>query len=79
MRKKFEMTDDELESMLEACKPVPYMVVGGVPPRSQQENANSAWRELGDKLGFDSTTVRPVSGEPMKFFTAEPTDVEVDA
>ncbi len=71
MRKEFEMTDEQLQNMLNACKPVPYMVIGGIEPRSPQENAIQAWKELGEELGFDGMTAEPVEGKGMKFFTAE--------
>ena len=70
MRKRYVMTEDQLNKMLEACKPVPYIVVGGVAPRSPQENANAAWCELGRVMGFDGMTVRP-TGEGDRYFTAE--------
>ena len=70
-RREFHLTPGQLEKLLDACKPVPYMVVGGVPPRSPQENANSAWKALGKELGFKHLTVRPVAGKGMEFFTAE--------
>jgi predicted TIM-barrel fold metal-dependent hydrolase len=71
MRKEFEMTEEDLNALLEACKPVPYMVIGGYVPRSPQENANDAWERLGKKMGFDHMTVRPISGKGDRFFTAE--------
>lgn len=71
MRKEFEITDEELKELLDACKPVPYIVVGGVIPRSPQENANDAWQRLGTKRGFRFLTVKPIAGKGMKFFTAE--------
>ena len=64
------MTEAQLEKILDACKPVPYMVFGGRPPRSPQENANSAWCALGEEMGFDGMTVKP-SGSDDKTFTAE--------
>ena len=75
MRQEYEMTEEDLEKLLDACKPVPYMVVGGVPPRSPQENANDAWARLGKKMGFDSNTVQPASGGD-RFFTAIPSETE---
>lgn len=69
-RKRFEMTDAQLKKVLDACKPVAYLVIGGIPPRSPQENANDAWAALGLELGFDFTTVQP-TGEGDRFFTAE--------
>lgn len=71
MRKEFEMTDEQLAKLIEACKPVPYIVVGGVEPRSPFENANAAWKALGEELGCDGLTALPVSGKSNKFFTAE--------
>jgi predicted TIM-barrel fold metal-dependent hydrolase len=71
MRKEFEMTEEDLNALLKACKPVPYMVIGGYVPRSPQENANDAWERLGKKMGFDHMTVRPISGKGDRFFTAE--------
>lgn len=71
MRKEFEMTKDQLEKILDASKPVTYMVVGGVPPRTPQQNANTAWACLGLELGFEPMTVKPVSGKGQEFFTAE--------
>jgi len=76
-RKEFTMTKEQLEKILDACKPVPYMVIGGIEPRSQQENANAAWAILGRELGFDAMSARPVAGKGMEVFTAEV--VEPDA
>jgi hypothetical protein len=71
MRKEFEMTEEQLEKLLKACAPVPYLVIGGVVPRSPQENANAAWQELAREMGFQWDSVQPVPGKPPRFFTAE--------
>lgn len=71
MRKEYEMTQEQLDQIMEASKPVTYMVFGGREPASPQENANRAWRNLGDKLGFKHITVQPVAGKGNRFFTAE--------
>ena len=68
-KKEYEMTQEDLDKLLEACRPVRYMVVGGRPPRSPQENANAAWEDLGRKMGFDSRTVVP-NGKGQRFFSA---------
>lgn len=74
MLKEFEMTEAQLDKLLEACKPTPYLVVGGMAPRAPQENANDAWIALGKEMGFDGKTVTPVScGKGFRFFLAEPT------
>jgi len=70
MRREFEMTQEDLDALLEAMKPVPYIIVGGVAPRSQQENANDAWKKLGDRMGFDHMSVEP-SGRGDRFFMAD--------
>lgn len=71
MRKEFEMSEEQLKEILDACKPVRCMMIGNVAPESPQENANRAWGNLGNELKFDYLTVRPVSGKGNKFFTAE--------
>ena len=70
-RIEFEMSKEDLETLLRASQPVRYMVFGGREPRSPQENANSAWAVLGAEMGFNSLTVRPVPGKGDRFFTAE--------
>ena len=70
MRKRFEMTDEQLEKMLESMKPTPAIMLQCGEPPSQQERANAAWKALGDEMGFEHMTVRP-NGEGDKVFTAE--------
>lgn len=77
-RTNYEMTEADEKALLEACKPVSYMVMGGYAPRSQQENANDAWADLGRRMGFDHMSVQPVSGKGTRFFSAVPNENEVD-
>jgi hypothetical protein len=70
LRKEFEMTQKELDEILDACKPVPCMLIGGHEPPSAQENANQAWQRLAKKKGFIWDTVKPCS-KGNRFFTAE--------
>ena len=70
-RIEFHLTEKQLNDLMDACKPVIYMVIGGVPPRSPQENANAAWASLGAELGFDYMTVQIVNGKGNDYFTAE--------
>ena len=69
MRKEFEITHEQLVVLYEASKPVPYMKITGW--QSAQDNANKAWAALGEELGFDYTTVKPVEGKDQHFFSAE--------
>lgn len=71
-RIEYEMSQDDLTALLDACKPVPAMLIGGTAPASPQENANQAWAALGKKMRFDSMTVQPVPNKGQRFFTAVP-------
>lgn len=73
MRRDYEMTEQDLARLLDACKPVPYLVAGGMGPTSPQENANRAWADLGRRMGFDWRTVQPAACKGDRHFTAEPT------
>lgn len=75
-RTEYEMTEDDLAELMEACKPVPAMMIGGYMPDSPQENANRAWQRLGEKMGFDSMSVQPIAGKGTRFFTAIPSETE---
>ncbi len=57
MRQRYRLTDEQYERLLHAGRPVPYMIFGGRPPPSPQENANAAWCALGRELGFDGMSV----------------------
>jgi predicted TIM-barrel fold metal-dependent hydrolase len=68
-RVEFELSDEEFAAILDASRPVPYIVVGGVEPRTSQQNANAAWQRLAAERGFKWDTVRP--GRDDRHFTAE--------
>lgn len=70
-RKNYEMSEADLLKIMEACKPVPYIIIGNTMPRSPQENANDAWAALGKRMGFDYETVNP-TGQGDRFFSAMP-------
>ena len=69
------MTPADLEKILDACKPVPMIMLQCGPGRSAQERANDAWAELGSRMGFDHMTVQP-TGNGDRFFTAVPSETE---
>jgi len=71
MRKEFELTDEQLDKLYNACKPTMCIMIGNCIPRTPQENANLAWQILGNELGFIWDTVKPVEGKGDKYFTAE--------
>jgi hypothetical protein len=77
-RTEYEMTQEDLDAILNASKATPVMFVsgGGSMFGSPQENANAAWASLGARMGFDYMTVRSVSGKGQRFFTAVPNETE---
>ena len=71
-RKEYEMTAADLQSLLDAVKPAPAIMLQCGPAPSQQERANNAWKALGDKMGFDHMSVAPIAWKSDRFFTASP-------
>jgi hypothetical protein len=70
--KDFEMTQAQLDTIMTACKPVPLIALQCGMPSSPQENANSAWKRLGEEMGFNHMTVTP-NGKGERFFSAQET------
>jgi hypothetical protein len=73
MMTDFEMTQEQLDALLDSMKPVVMIALQCGQPRSQQQNANDAWQRLGKEMGFDHMTVEP-TGRGNRFFKARPTD-----
>lgn len=67
------MTQADLDSILEARRPVPMIMLQCGGGRSPQERANDAWKALGEKMGFDHMTVQP-TGQGDRFFSAVPSE-----
>ena len=74
-RREFEMTQAQLDKMIEAMKSPPLIMLQCGAPTSRQELANIAWGDLGKEMGFDGMTVEPSSGG-MRFFSAIPTEAK---
>ena len=70
--KNFEMTQEQLNALMEASKPVVMIALQCGQPSSPQENANRAWQALGSEMGFDHMTVSP-NGKGDRFFSAQET------
>lgn len=69
-RDNFEMTQEQLDTLMNASKPVMMIALQCGTPSSPQENANAAWANLGKTMGFHPITVRP-NGKGDRFFSAE--------
>ena len=79
MKTEFEMTEEQHSKLIEACQPVPYIIVtGGAGPPSPQRNANAAWQSLGDEMGFKHMTVERIPGKVERLFRAEPKEQSDD-
>jgi hypothetical protein len=78
-KKKFRMTTEDRETLLDRMRPTPVMFLsGGVPMGpSQQDNANDAWVELGNRMGFDGMTVEPAGSDELEFL-AVPVSVAIE-
>ena len=77
MRKNYEMTQEDLDTLLAAMQPEPMIMLQCGTGRSIQERANEAWKKLGEKMGFQHMTVAPAAGGP-RFFSAEPATPKED-
>ncbi len=73
-RKEYTMEQADFDALIEACRPVPMIALNCGAPSSPQENANRAWNSLGDKMGFDGSTVKPTGSNQLKF-TAVPNGI----
>jgi nitrogen regulatory protein PII len=75
-RVNYEMTQEDLDTILNSMKSVPMIMLNIGGSRSPQERANDAWEQLGKKMGFDSMTVQPIFGKGDRFFSAVPLENE---
>ena len=71
-RVNYQMTEEDKRDMIDACKGMPLMELGGYPVQSPSQRAREAWKLLGEKMGFDYKTVKPRIGKGERFFTAIP-------
>lgn len=73
-RREYEMSQEDLDGIMKKindARSTPLILLQcGIRP-SLQEVANDAWKELGDRMGFDHMTVRP-TGKGDRFFSAVP-------
>lgn len=72
-RKEYELTAEQFDNLIEACRSVPLIALQCGMPRSPQQNANDAWCALGREIGFDGMSVEP-SRKGQRFFTANETE-----
>lgn len=68
MIKGFEMEQSDLDALMNAFKSAPLVAINCGEAMSQQERANNAWKNLGDKMGFNHMTVKPNGSDPKRFY-----------
>lgn len=75
-RQEYLLTQEEVNELLEACKPVPMIALQCGNPVSAQERANAAWEALGKKRGFVGSSAEPVQGKSMLYVSAIPVSAD---
>jgi len=70
MRQEYVMTEEQHAALMKACEPQMYLVANGTEPDVQGAILR-AWDRLGEELGFDGKTARPIPNKSDRHFTAE--------
>lgn len=72
MKTKYTMTDGELAELREACKPVHYMVFGGIPPESPYDKAVRVWGKIAERVQCDVNSIEGAGPGRDNEFYADP-------
>jgi len=72
----YKLTRKQYKTIVKASQPVMMIALQCGTPSSPQANANAAWKALGDEIGFDYMTVKPISGKSQRYFTAQALEVD---
>lgn len=73
-RKEFKLTAARYDALINLRGDPVMFLSGGAPMgRSRQEKANDLWDEIGEEMGFKSSTVAPLTSKGDRYFTAEET------
>ena len=70
--KTYRLTDEELDALKEALKPVPCLIVGGIPPASPCDKAMAVWRNVASRVGCDVNSIAPANTGDEHDFLATP-------
>lgn len=76
--RRYELSPEQYQEVVDASRSAAYLVVGGVGPTSPQHRANLLWRQFADEMGFDWATVQPPNPatDSPRCFYAEPVQSE---
>ena len=72
--KVYELTEEEFKELMNAAKPVPYMIVGGRAPSSPYEMSKAIWYRVAQRVNCDVETIEGVDRNKPLIFRAEPLD-----
>ena len=70
--KTYRLTDEEFNKLMDASKPVPYMVFDGIEPRSPHDNAMDVWRTVAARVGCDVDSIGSAGTGDNHDFNARP-------
>jgi hypothetical protein len=70
--KQYRMTDEEYKDVMEASQPVPYIVVGGIEPRSSYDRVMPVWRRIAARVGCVVDSIEVAGTGDNHDFMAEP-------
>ena len=68
----YRLTDEEFNRLMEASKPVPYMVIGGVEPESPYDKAKRVWLDVASRVHCDIDSIGPANTGNNRDFMAAP-------
>jgi hypothetical protein len=72
--KEYTLTEEELQELFDAAKPVPYMIIGGNPPPSSYNRSLSVWKRVAERVNCDVNTIQGSDPKNPHLFKAKSLD-----
>jgi hypothetical protein len=72
--KTYELTEKEFQELVDASKPVPYIIVGGRAPMSPYERAMLVWDKVAKRVNCERDTIEAYDKNNLRMFKAMPLD-----
>lgn len=69
---QYRLTDEELNELIAATQPVPYLVIGGFAPESPTEKSMRIWTRVAKRVGCQVETIDAADTGDQHDFIAEP-------
>lgn len=74
-KKRFRLTQDEWDEIMEAGRPIAFLIAGGTEPASPQERMRPIWQRIADREGVVMQSIAPYGNDPLDV-QGTPLDVE---